>query len=133
MKGAILQSVEILETKGDYEQIKNIVDNAMKAGTERNVGHDYVKDFEERYSEMARSTVETPWEVINDLTQGGIASGELGVIVAPAGIGKSWVLSAIGANAVKKKLNVVHQVKASELSTVKETYSQSNIKYNNLI
>ena len=108
LKGAILQSVEILETKGDYEQIKNIVDNAMKAGTERNVGHDYIKDFEERYSEMARSTVETPWEVINDLTQGGIASGELGVIVAPAGIGKSWVLSAIGANAIKKKLNVMH-------------------------
>ena len=108
LKGAILQSVEILETKGDYEQIKNIVDNAMKAGTERNVGHDYIKDFEERYSEMARSTIETPWEVINDLTQGGIAAGELGVVVAPAGIGKSWVLSAIGANPIKKKLNVMH-------------------------
>ncbi len=108
LKGAILQSVEILETQGDYEQIKKIVDDAMKAGTERNVGHDYIKDFEERYSEMARSTIETPWEVINDLTQGGIAAGELGVVVAPAGIGKSWVLSAIGANAIKKNLNVIH-------------------------
>ena len=33
LKSAILQSVEILETKGDYEQIKVIVDDALRAGT----------------------------------------------------------------------------------------------------
>ena len=108
LKNAIIQSVDILEQKGDFEVIKNIIDTAMNAGTERNIGHEYVEDFEERYSEMARSTTETPWEVINDLTQGGMASGELGVIVAPAGIGKSWVLSALGAHAIKKNLNVMH-------------------------
>ena len=57
LKNAILESVEILESKGDYEQIKNIIDNAMKAGTERNVGHEYVEDIDIRYSEMARNTV----------------------------------------------------------------------------
>ncbi len=30
-----------------------------------------------------------------------IAPGELGVVMAPAGIGKSWLLINIGANAVK--------------------------------
>jgi len=108
LKNAILQSVEILESKGDYEQIKNIIDDAMKAGTERNIGHEYVEDIEYRYSEMARNTVETPWDVINDLTQGGLAGGELGVIVAPAGIGKTWVLCALGAGAMKQGTSVVH-------------------------
>jgi len=57
---------------------------------------------------MARNTVETPWDVINELTQGGLASGELGVIVAPAGIGKTWILCALGGGAMKKGINVVH-------------------------
>jgi len=108
IKNAILESVDILESKGDYEQIKNIIDDAMKAGTERNIGHEYVEDIEYRYSEMARSTIETPWDVINDLTQGGLASGELGVIVAPAGVGKTWVLCALGGGAMKKGTKVVH-------------------------
>ena len=39
---------------------------------------------------------------------GGLAGGELGVIVAPAGIGKSWTLQAIGANAVRQGKTIVH-------------------------
>tara|TARA_B100000700_G_C15024065_1_gene847233 strand:+ start:161 stop:1522 length:1362 start_codon:yes stop_codon:yes gene_type:complete len=108
LKNAIIQSVEILEQKGDYEQIKNIIDGAMKAGSEKNIGHEYAEDIEIRYSESARSTVETPWDVINDLTQGGLGGGELGVIVAPAGIGKTWILCALGAGAMKRGTNVVH-------------------------
>ena len=61
-----------------------------------------------RYTEAVRFTKETPWEVINELTDGGLGKGELGVFVAPAGIGKSWGLINIGANAVKKGLTVIH-------------------------
>jgi len=108
LKNAIIKSVDILESNGDYEQIKNLIDDAMKAGVERDLGHEYAEDIDIRYSEMARDTVETPWDVINDLTQGGLAGGELGVIVAPAGIGKTWILCALGAGAMKRGTNVVH-------------------------
>jgi len=110
LKNAIVESVEILESSGDFDAIKTIIDNAMRAGAERNVGHEYAEEMaiEQRYSEMARNTVETPWDVINELTQGGLASGELGVIVAPAGIGKTWILCALGGGAMKKGVNVVH-------------------------
>ena len=108
LKDAILRSAKILEVDGDVEQIKAIVDDAMKAGAERDVGHDYLQDFEERYSETARVTAPTPWDLINELMQGGLGQGELGVVVAPAGIGKSWVLSSLGAYAISQKLNVVH-------------------------
>ena len=57
---------------------------------------------------MARETLATPWDVINELTQGGLGGGELGVIVAPAGIGKTWILCALGAGAMKKGTKVVH-------------------------
>ena len=108
LKSAIVQSVEIMEAKGDFEQIKRLVDDALNAGTERNIGHEYIEHIEDRYSETARSTVETGWEVIDDLTQGGLGGGELGVIVAPAGVGKTWVLAAIGANAMKRGKHIVH-------------------------
>ena len=108
LKNAIIESVDILESNSDYEQIKVIIDHAMKAGTERNVGHEYVAHVEDRYSETSRITVETPWDTINELTQGGLGQGELGVVVAPAGVGKTWFLSAIGAGAMKKGKTIVH-------------------------
>ncbi len=108
LKNAIVQSVEILESKGDFEQIKRLVDDALNAGTERNIGHEYIEHVEDRYSETARTTVSTGWDVIDELTQGGLGGGELGVIVAPAGVGKTWVLAAIGANAMKVGKTIVH-------------------------
>ena len=71
LKNAIIKSVEILEQDGDFESIKKLVDTALHAGTERNIGHEYAEEvaIEERYSEMARNTIPTPWSVINDLTQ----------------------------------------------------------------
>ena len=108
LKNAIVESVEIMESKGDFEQIKRLVDDALNAGTERNIGHEYIEHIEDRYSETARTTVPTGWDVIDDLTQGGLGGGELGVIVAPAGVGKTWVLAAIGANSMKRGRHIVH-------------------------
>ena len=107
IKDAIVVSVDLLQN-GNYEEIKKLVDEALKAGTERDIGHIYMEQFEERYEEASRKTVKTPWEVVNDLTDGGLGPGELGVVVAPAGIGKSWVLQAIGAGAIKNGMSVVH-------------------------
>jgi len=108
LKKAIVQSVDILEKNGDFEDIKQLIDKAMQAGMERDIGHKYLEMIEERYSEMARITLETPWEVINEIMQGGLGTGELGVIVAPAGVGKTWALAAIGTEAIKQGKTVVH-------------------------
>ena len=107
LKIAILESVDLLENK-DYDGIKSIIDEAMKAGTTRDLGHDYISSLETRLAESARVTVKTPWDVINDVMDGGLGAGELGVIVAPAGIGKSWTLQAIGASTIRENKTVVH-------------------------
>ena len=107
LKSAILESVDMLENK-NYDGIKSIIDDAMKAGTERDLGHDYIPSLETRLEESSRITVKTPWDVINDITDGGLGAGELGVIVAPASIGKSWTLQALGSEVVRKGKTVVH-------------------------
>ena len=107
MKNAILASTDYLKL-GDFEKIRNVVDSALKAGMERNLGHEYLTDVEKRMSEMCRDTIKTNWPDIDKLLDGGLAKGELGFIVAPAGAGKSWVLTRIGAEAMKLGKNVVH-------------------------
>jgi hypothetical protein len=87
IKRAILDSVEFLN-KGQYELIKSTIDTAMKAGADKEVGHEYNSSVEDRYKDNVRSTISTPWPVINDLSDGGFGKGELVVFVAPAGIGK---------------------------------------------
>ena len=107
IKSAIMESVELLDNQ-QYDDIKGVMDKAMRAGVERDIGHEYITGFEERMTEQARDTLPTKWDSINELMDGGLAGGELGVIVAPAGIGKSWTLQALGAEAVKNGKTVIH-------------------------
>ena len=107
LKGVILRSVDLLKA-GSYDRIKDLVDNAMKVGNETDMGMDYIDDFDSRTEDLKRTTVPTKWEPINDLMDGGLGPGELGVVVAPSGVGKTWILTAIGAEAVRKGLSVVH-------------------------
>ena len=107
VKNAIMESVELLESQR-YDEIKTIIDDAMKAGVETDIGHEYITGLEERLTKQTRLCLPTQWDSVNDLMDGGLAGGELGVIVAPAGIGKSWTLQALGAHAVAKGKTVVH-------------------------
>jgi hypothetical protein len=107
MKVAILESVDLLKA-GKFDSIKKKVDSALKAGADKDVGHEYKDQIEERYSEGARSCIATNWDVINDIMSGGLAGGELGVVVAPAGGGKSWGLINVAANAVKQGKTVIY-------------------------
>ena len=107
IKQAIMDSVSLLK-HGNFDEIKSKIDSAMKAGADTNIGLEYVTDVAARYNEAARHTITTGWDVVDDLMDGGLAPGELGVVMAPAGIGKSWLLINIGAHAVKAGKTVIH-------------------------
>jgi len=107
LKKALMSSVDLLKA-GDFDGIRFIVDNALKAGQDKNIGHEYVKDIEERYRENSRETVPTPWDKINGLLQGGLGNGDFGLIFGNPGGGKSWSLVAMGGHAVRLGYNVLH-------------------------
>ena len=107
LKGALMKSVDLLEL-GDYDDIRNLIDKALKAGTERDIGHEYIAELEDRFREEARNTIETPWPLINKLLCGGLGDGDLGLIAGGPGGGKSWALVALGAHAAKLGYTVVH-------------------------
>mgnify|MGYP001271875845 CR=1 FL=1 len=107
VKNAILESVGLLQ-EGKIEQIKTIIDSAMKAGQDTNVGHVYKSDIKERYESTVRNVVPTGWDTIDELVDGGFGKGELIIFAAPPGIGKSWALVNVGMSAAKLGKTVAH-------------------------
>jgi replicative DNA helicase len=124
MKKAIVTSADLLVTN-DFDSIRQIILNALKVGEVRSIGHEYEKDVETRYREDNRGPIPFPWDVFNNLTQGGIGKGELGIVFGNPGGGKSWAVIAMAAHAAKLGYNVLYYT--LELS---ETYVARRIDAN---
>ena len=90
LKKALLGSVDLLNA-GDFDGIKFLVESALKAGNDKNIGHEYNKDIESRFREDARTTIPTPWEPINDILQGGLGNGDFGLYCILYRILRNWI------------------------------------------
>lgn len=107
LKSALLTSVDLLNS-GMYDDIRSLIDSALKAGMDKNIGHEYSKDVESRYRPDAREIVPTPWPDVNKLLMGGLGGGDLGLVFGNPGGGKSWMMVALAGHAVKMGFNVVY-------------------------
>lgn len=108
MKEAIMDSVDLVN-KGEYDLIRVRIDKAMKAGQQKNLGV-FWKDkagFDQRMTETLRSVIETPWDMINQITEGGLGKGELGIIISIASGGKSWMLVSLARHAAYRGKKVI--------------------------
>lgn len=107
LKQALMDSADLLNA-GDYDSIRNLIESAMKAGMDKNIGHEYLKDIESRYRQDYRPTVPSPWKVINEAVQGGWGPGDLAIVFGNPGGGKSWMMVAAAAHAVQQGFNVIY-------------------------
>ena len=107
LREALLRSVSLIKSSS-FDEVASVINKAIGLGCDMDYGHDYIKDFEERFQLTTRNAITTGWQVIDNLTSGGLGTGELGMIIAPTGAGKSMVLCYLGSAAVKAGKNVVH-------------------------
>ena len=107
LKEAMIKSVELLKDNS-FEKIKSTLDDALRLGIDTDFGYDYLLDFDARFELKARNPVTTGWEETDKLLKGGLGKGELGVVVAPTGAGKSMALVHLGTQAIKNGCNVIH-------------------------
>jgi len=109
LKAALTQAVDDMQAER-YEQIVEGIKKAVTVGTTPAMGHDFFTDYEARFTRLQRNAVATGLDEIDrkEILKGGLGGGELGVIVAATGVGKSHFLTMLGANALRNGLNVLH-------------------------
>ena len=109
LKKALGESVDIILTD-KYETVVDIMKNAIAAGMSSSPGHDYNNDIEARYSETFRHSIKTGIAELDDkkIMGGGLGAGEIGIVVAPSGVGKSHALTHFGSQALLQGKNVFH-------------------------
>ena len=91
-----------------FDEVSKVINDALKLGSDNSLGYDYLVDFEKRFVKRVRNPITTGWRDIDEISKGGLGKGELGVVVAPTGAGKSMVLVHLGAQALKEGKNVLH-------------------------
>tara|TARA_B100000085_G_scaffold60353_2_gene53114 strand:- start:1626 stop:3008 length:1383 start_codon:yes stop_codon:yes gene_type:complete len=107
LKEALIKSVELIKSSS-FDEVSKVIDNALKLGSDNTLGYDYLADFEKRFIKKHRAPITTGWPDIDEISKGGLGKGELGVVVAPTGAGKSMVLVHLGAQCLKEGKNVLH-------------------------
>jgi len=122
VKDALLKSVDLLKA-GNYDKIIDTMMAASKVGVESDLGLDYIENFESILEDVKRDSCSTGWDVIDELMDGGLGPGELGVVMAPSGIGKSWFLSKIACSALQNGLDVLHYTLELSESYVGQRYT----------
>jgi len=109
LKKATLKIQKILDT-GDfdrYDECEEIVKQAITVGTEKDDSVDIFHAIEDVLSDDFRSPIPTGLVGIDNLMGGGLSKGELGVILAAFGVGKTTLMTRMANTAYKMGKNVV--------------------------
>ena len=107
LKAAMVKSIGLLQNSS-FDEISQVINDSLKLGIDNEEGYDWKRDFEERFKPRFRNPVTTGWELIDDISKGGLGQKELGVVIAPTGAGKSMALVHLGTQALREGKTVVH-------------------------
>ena len=87
----------------NYYTIEDIVKKALETNSKQDFGFRLFDNIESDLKEDYRTAIPTGADKLDKALYGGLAKGELGVIVAPPGIGKSSATTGFAANAAITK------------------------------
>jgi len=109
MKDALEKAVDLIATD-NMDPVIDLMRHALSVGTPQSIGHDFFADCETRFMKIRRITIPTGMELLDksDVLNGGLGSGEIGVIIANTGVGKSHMLVNLGCEAIRRGKNVLH-------------------------
>lgn len=98
----------ILKKAGDgdldnYDECFNILEETLNVGKDENVGIKVFENTDETLSDDYRCTIPTGVKAIDDILEGGIGKGELGVIIGGSSFGKTSLTTAMSAHAASYK------------------------------
>lgn len=104
------QKIQKILDGGDfdrYDECEELVKQAISVGTEKDEGVDIFHAIEDVLAEDFRSPIPTGLVGIDNLMGGGLSKGELGVILAAFGVGKTTLMTRMANSAYLEGKNVV--------------------------
>ena len=110
---AILSSMQIIDGKDKKftpEAIPTLLSDALSICFDTNVGHDFFEDSESRFDYYRRVEEKIPFDIdiLNKITNNGLAKKSLTVLLAGTGIGKSLVMCHFASAALMQARNVLY-------------------------
>ena len=102
----------LIELAGDwknqtYESMKKKIEDALKAGEPKDIGHNYLLDVESRLKKDYRNPISAV-PGLDSFLGGGLAPGEEGIVLAPPGGGKSMLLVRFAVSALLAGKKIVY-------------------------
>ena len=135
-KEALTQAVDLVQGE-KFESVVDLMRHAVSVGMPHSIGHNFFEDLEARFQEIQRITTPTGLKELDqkEVLDGGLGRGELGVVVAPTGVGKSHWLVQVGAAALRHGKTVVHYTFELSETLVGKRYDANltNINVSDLI
>ena len=106
---------EILRIAGNgeidkYESCVGLLNDAMTKGIKNDFGEKVFDHLNETLSDDYREPIPTGIKKVDEVLEGGLGKGELGVIIAPSGIGKSSMTTAMASHAALNGFKVLQIV-----------------------
>ena len=104
--------------EGQYDECVNLLNEAMTKGVHNDFGEGLFDHINETLSDDYRNTIPTGIDKIDELLEGGLARGELGVIIGPTSFGKTSLTTAMASHAActgHKVLQIVFEDRIKQI------------------
>lgn len=110
---AIMKSIKILDNsdeKNSKGMIPEILSDALAVSFDTNIGHDFLKDSEDRYEYYHHKEKRIPFDLdyMNKITNGGLPTRTLNIIMAGTNVGKSLFMCHCAASNLMNGYNVLY-------------------------
>jgi hypothetical protein len=109
----LMESIHIADgdnEKKNRDAIPSILSEALSVSFDKNIGHDYLLNYEERYEYYHRKEDKIPFdlEFFNKITKGGLPNKTLNIALAGTGVGKSLFMCHCASSILLQGKNVLY-------------------------
>jgi replicative DNA helicase len=120
-----LKNVTNIIENGDFEEyskIEHIIQKALQVGITNDDVEDVLDNIEDALKKDYRSAIPTGISGIDNLLKGGLGRGELGVVLAPTGTGKTTLLTKFTNAAFVSGFNVLQIIFEDNINNIKRKH-----------
>jgi len=110
---ALMESVKIADGQDKTrtkDAIPSIMSEALGVCFDEHVGHDYIKDSDDRYDFYHKKEEKIPFDIeyLNKITKGGLPNKTLNIALAGTGVGKSLFMCHLASSVLLQGRNVLY-------------------------